>query len=435
MTRKPTIAIIGTGWAGLAAAEQLSRLPADITIFEAGRQAGGRARTLAAASEFAAPDNGQHIMVGAYHQVLAILERCGVREDEAFLRLPMQWHLADGLRFQAKNLPAPWHLLAGVLLAKGIAWGEKTTLLRQMRALQKQPLDKSLSVAVWLRRQQASRPLLQMFWQPLVWGAMNTGLEEAALWRLQAVLRDGVWQSRAGSEFLLPKQDLGRLFVQPVCRRLQQAGVALHTGTRASAIRTDSRGRLQVNDRPFDRVLVATAPYHAAALLPEDSPPEIAAALNALSYHAITTIYLRYPQPLTLPAPICGLAEGTAQWLIDREALGLGRREVAAVVSLSDQHGKPGREEWAARIHADVLRLCPAAPAPVAALVVSEKRATSASRVGQGEIPQAWLRHRGIYLAGDYLHPLYPATLEAAVQSGQQAAAQLWSDCLQTQSQ
>ena len=175
MSAAPRVAVIGGGWAGLSAAEALCGR-AQITLFEAGRQCGGRARALGGGSGFAHADNGQHILVGAYRQVLDVLARCGVREEEAFLRLPLQWHLADGLQFAARCLSAPLHLLFGVLGARGIGWGEKTVLLRQMRALQSLRLAEDIPVAVWLRRQQVSHSLQQQFWQPLVWGAMNTAL-------------------------------------------------------------------------------------------------------------------------------------------------------------------------------------------------------------------------------------------------------------------
>ena len=427
MSTAPRVAVIGGGWAGLSAAEALCGR-AQITLFEAGRQCGGRARALGGSSDFAHADNGQHILVGAYRQVLDVLARCGVREEEVFLRLPLQWHLADGLQFSARRLSAPLHLLAGVLGARGIGWGEKTALLRQMRALQNLRLAEDIPVAVWLRQQQASHRLQQQFWQPLVWGAMNTALEQASLQRLQNVLRDGVWAERATSDFLLPKQDLGRLFAEPVCRRLQKYGAQIRLETRVPQIEQTLSGSLLVNGETFDAAVLAVAPYHVPSLLPEAAPPEIATALDALAYHAITTVYLRYPVSPELPAPITGLAEGTAQWFIDRDALGFGRGEVSAVISLSDQYGKLSREEWIKRVQQDLRRICPHLPRPTAAQVITEKRATTASRIDNPAIPTAWLRHQRIYLAGDYLHPRYPATLEAALQSGRQAAALLLKD-------
>ena len=427
MSTAPRVAVIGGGWAGLSAAEALCGR-AQITLFEAGRQCGGRARALGGSSDFAHADNGQHILVGAYRQVLDVLARCGVREEEVFLRLPLQWHLADGLQFSARRLSAPLHLLAGVLGARGIGWGEKTALLRQMRALQNLRLADDIPVAVWLRQQQVSHRLQQQFWQPLVWGAMNTALEQASLQRLQNVLRDGVWAERAASDFLLPKQDLGRLFADPVCRRLQKDGAQIRLETRVPQIEQTLSGSLLVNGETFDAAVLAVAPYHVSPLLPGAAPPEIATALDALAYHAITTVYLRYPVSPELPAPITGLAEGTAQWFIDRDALGFGRGEVSAVISLSDQYGKLSREEWIRRVQQDLRRICPHLPRPTAAQVITEKRATTASRINNPTIPTAWLRYQHIYLAGDYLHLRYPATLEAAVQSGRQAAALLLKD-------
>ncbi len=426
MSAAPRVAVIGGGWAGLAAAEALCG-HARVSLFEAGRQCGGRARALGG-GDFPRADNGQHILVGAYRQVLDVLARCGVREEEAFLRLPLCWHLADGLQFAAKRLPAPLHLLGGVLAARGIGWGDKTALLRQMRALQGLRLEEDMAVAVWLRQRQASRVLQQQFWQPLVWGAMNTDLEQASLQRLQNVLRDGVWAERSASDMLLPKQDLGRLFAEPVCRRLRGYGAEIRLETRVPAIAQSLSGSLLLAGESFDAVVLAVAPYHVPALLPAAAPGEIAAALEALVYHAITTVYLRYPVAPELPAPITGLAEGTAQWFIDRDALGFGRGEVSAVISLSDQLGKLSREDWAARVHQDLLRIRPHLPRPEAVQVVTEKRATAASRTDQTAVPTVWLRHQGIYLAGDYLHPRYPATLEAAIQSGRQAASLLLKD-------
>ncbi|MDO4693129.1 MAG: hydroxysqualene dehydroxylase HpnE [Eikenella sp.] len=428
MTRKPNIAVIGAGWAGLAAAEQLCGR-AEVTVFEAGKTAGGRARALAVEdSGFARIDNGQHILIGAYRQVLALLARCGVAEADAFLRLPMQWQMHGGLSFAAANLPTPWHLLAGVLRAQKAGQGGRLALLRQMHALKSRTWPQDMSVAAWLRQQQVSRHLWQMFWQPLVWGAMNTDLEQASLRRLQNVLRDGVWYSKSGSDMLLPRQDLGSLLVTPVCRRLAKHGVRLRLQTRAGAPEIGLSGSLKLAGEAFDAVLIATAPYHAPALLPAGTPAEVHNAFARLRYHAITTVYLRYAQALPLPAPMAGLADGTAQWLIDRHALGLGRHEVSAVVSLSEQHGALSREQWIERVQQDVRRICPDAGEPLAGFAITEKRATVAASTDLPDIPQAWLRQQRIYLAGAYLHPSYPATLEAAVQSGKQAATLLMLD-------
>lgn len=422
---RPRVAVIGAGWAGLAAAEALAHA-ADVTLFEAGRTLGGRARAVdseRSALDFI--DNGQHLLVGAYHQCLALLRRAGVEEEAAFLRLPLTWYMADGMRFEAARWPAPWHLLVGIGRGQGMGAAEKWALLRQMRALQRwhRTHSEDVSVGQWLQKQGVSQKWQQQFWQPMVWASLNTPLAQASLARLAHVLADGVWQRREDSDMLIARQDLSRAWVLPVAQYVRRLGVQIQTHQRVGHVAVDELGHLWVDAAHFDRVVLAVAPYHAAALLPEGTPIQVVEALGRLRYHAITTVYLRYPQPVCLPRPITGLVEGTAQWLIDRGALGGDGQEVAAVISLSEQHGTLGSDDWLAKVHADVLRVCPHLPAPLAARVITEKRATIASMVGHEPIPQAWLRSQGIYVAGDYVHERYPATLEAAVQTAQAAAA------------
>ena len=426
--KQPRVAVIGAGWAGLAAAAAL--VPkAKVSLFEAGKQAGGRARALNQADAvFARADNGQHILLGAYHSVLQLLRQVGVDEADVFMRLPMRWHMVDGMRLRTPKLPAPWHLLVGMWRADGLSGAEKWRALRGARALvawTKQPLAEDISVAEWLRRMQMPGRLVAEFWQPLVWAALNTPLTVASVRTLATVLQEGVLAKRSDSDYLLPKRDLQQAFVAPVLQWLQQNGVQWQPQQRIQHIAPQADGSVAVDGRLFDAVIIATAPYHVLSLLPPPLAQPLKPALDALAYSAITTVYLRYAEAFSLPEPMVGFVNGTVQWLVDRQRLGLGKQELAAVISVAQQHDW-SRDEWIEAVHRDVLRLCPYLGAPQAALVVSEKRATFQAAVGRTPPPSAHLQRHRIYLAGDYTHPRYPATLEGAVQSGQRAAA----DCL-----
>ncbi|HEZ3817538.1 TPA: FAD-dependent oxidoreductase, partial [Neisseria meningitidis] len=149
-------------------------------------------------------------------------------------------------------------------------------------------------------------------------------------------------------------------------------------------------------------------------------------AYQNLRYHAITTVYLRYAEPVRLPAPLTGLADGTVQWLLCRGRLGLPENEVSAVISVSDRVGAFTNRAWADKVHADLKRILPHLGEPEAVRVITEKRATTAADAPPPDL--SWLHRHRIFPAGDYLHPDYPATLEAAVQSGFAAA----ETCLQS---
>ncbi len=425
----PKVAVIGAGWSGLAAAVSLAQR-AELTLFEAGKTAGGRARTLGRAAEgFSFLDNGQHIMLGAYHAMRVLMQTVGVDFDKAFLKAPLQWHMADGLRFQTGILPAPWHIVHALLFAKGIPFADKIALSRQMRALQlRKSGEPDQTVAQWLRGWNASRVLQANFWQPLVLGALNTPLTSASVNTLANVVQDGMCADKSASDYWLPKQDLGALLADPALAWLKQQGASVRLGERVGRLQLLAGNRVEVNGEAFDAVVTAVAPYHAAALWPEQTPSSVTAPLGTYDYHAITTVYLRYAGPANLPAVLTGFAEGTAQWLLERGRLGGSRQEIAAVVSVSETLNIAGQNEWVSRVHDDVKKVCPDIGEPVAARVITEKRATVASTPNRIRPDCAWLRHQQIYPAGDYLHERYPATLEAAVQSGQAAAALLLAD-------
>ena len=421
---RPKIAVVGAGWAGLSAAVSLARR-VDVTVFEAGRQAGGRARTLAGSADgFSFLDNGQHILLGAYHGVLTLMEHIGAVPEAAFCRLPLQWHMYEGLQFQSTNFLSPLHILTGILRAKNVSFLLKIRLLSDMAALQHYARGKraDLAVAQWLRQRNVPRRLVAEFWQPLVWGALNTPLEHASLRVLCNVLSDGVWADKFGSDYLLPKRDLGAIIAEPAVAKLKQCGADIRLETRVDRLKNLPDGRVVVNDEVFDAVIVAVAPYHAVHLFPEDTPDYIQTTYQNLQYHSITTVYLRYAIPVHLPAPLTGFADGAAQWLVYRGAIGLPANEVAAVISVSDHVGAFKSQEWAEKVHADVKRICPYLDEPEAVRVITEKRATTACTPDSATPDFAWLHQRRIYPAGDYLHPRYPATLEAAVQSGLTAA-------------
>ena len=123
------VAVVGGGWAGCAAAVELARRGVQVTLFEAARTLGGRARQVEVDGRVL--DNGQHILLGAYKQTLGLLKRVGVEPGQAILRLPLQMRYppgAGGMDMIAPRLPAPWHMLVGLLRAKGLAYEDKKAL-------------------------------------------------------------------------------------------------------------------------------------------------------------------------------------------------------------------------------------------------------------------------------------------------------------------
>ena len=134
------VVIIGGGFAGLSAGVELVSQGHHVTVIEARSHLGGRAYSYKEPIMGTTLDNGQHILMGCYHDTLAFLEKIGTLE-----RLDFQKNLSvafadreTGLKvFQAWPLPNPFHLLFGFLFFKGLSWKDKWALKKLDQEMKK----------------------------------------------------------------------------------------------------------------------------------------------------------------------------------------------------------------------------------------------------------------------------------------------------------
>jgi len=418
------VAIVGGGWAGLAAAVELSAAGATVTVFEAARQLGGRARRVDIHGH--ALDNGQHILLGAYHETLRLMNRVGARPERVLKRLPLALrHPAAGFSLELPGLPAPLHLAAGLLSAKGCSACDKFAAVRFMLALQatKYRLSSDCTVAELLDRHGQSGALRCFLWEPLCLAALNTPADKASAQIFANVLRDSLGGGRADTELLLPTVDLGQVFPDAAGDFIEALGGKIVLSTRIDTIEPS----LEIEGERFDHLIVATAPQHAASLLDkhaETSP--IAAQLADYTYEPIATLYAGYPPEVTLPCPMLGLESNTpgglGQWVFDRGALTEMPGVMAFVLSAKGVWDERDSEALMAALHGELeSALGKRLPAALWHQLIRERRATFACRPNLPR-PGAQTLLPGLWLAGDYVCAGYPATLEGAVRSGVAAA-------------
>ena len=96
------VAVVGAGYAGLAAAVQLAGSGHAVTMIEANRTPGGRARRVEYRG--ALLDNGQHLLLGAYSSTLRLMKRVGVA-DRALVRTPLTLIFPGEFELRAPRLP------------------------------------------------------------------------------------------------------------------------------------------------------------------------------------------------------------------------------------------------------------------------------------------------------------------------------------------
>jgi squalene-associated FAD-dependent desaturase len=437
---KPQTAIvIGSGWAGCAAAVELAQAGCKVTLLEAARSLGGRARGVELHGRML--DNGQHILLGAYRDTLALMKKVGVSASDVLLNLPLQMRYppGTGMDFVAPRLPAPLHLALALFRATGLERADKMALARFSTSARWMDwtLYQDCSVTELLDRFDQTARLVHLMWRPLCLAALNTPPERASAQVFLNVLRDSLGARSKASDMLLPRRDLGTLFPLAAADVVTRHGGSVRLGVTAQAIH-GANGAWYVDagaagHLSADAVVLATGPVAAVTLL-QDLPGAIPLSLQlaAFTYEPISTCYLQYAPATRLDLPFNALVDDPAsghwgQFVFDRGQLDPAQAGLLAVViSASEQAAALGQAALAEAIAAQLAAVFqrPELAKPEWLRVITEKRATFSCTPGlQRPVNDSGLT--GLALAGDYTASDYPATLESAVRSGIGAAALL----------
>lgn len=440
------IAIVGAGWAGLAAAVRLKDLGATVTVFEAAPVAGGRARGVDDL-HMGRIDNGQHLLLGAYNETLKLIERLQPERPLAQLlsRTPLQLESADGsFRLLAPALPAPFNTLIALLTAKGLPLSDRLKALRMMvycrlTGWQAQPNE---TVKSLLKRYKQPDLLCLKLWTPLCLAALNTPVAHSCAQLFLNVLRDSLDAQRDASDLLIPNVDLTNLWPAAAAETVTMRYRHIVRKVRAT------QNQVEIDEEPFEACLVAIPPYAAARVLfdasdecddglvdtaQEQSEAALLRLLRGFAYRSIATLTLELEADWLLPQSMLMLDEDmprghVGQWVFRRAA---HTRQLTVVISDAADFLKYDRTHFVEAIATQIREQCakrakdvPTMPAVKHQRLIVEKRACFDAVPGLARPANRspWPR---IALAGDWTDTGYPSVLEGAVRSGLRAANML----------
>lgn len=420
-------AIIGGGYAGMAAAVTLAAQHIPVTVFESAKQLGGRARGVW--HRDTQLDNGQHILLGCYHHTLNLIQQTGGNIEQDFMRLPLQLVLHNRFALKAPRLPAPFHLLGGLLMAQGITIAQRLDAVRFMLALRRINFRLTNDItALELLNAHKQGELINLLWEPICISALNTPLHKASAQVLLNVLRDSLNGSRTDSDMLLPRIDFSRLFPDRAAEFVKHHGGCIVAGCSVNAIVPQQHGielRTALGTQMFSHVICAASPVASARLfhaVPQLA--QVAKQIAALSYQPIYTVYLQYPPQVQLPHPMLGFERCYTQWLFDKGRIAGQPGLIAAVISAEGIHQALEHEQLAQKVAGELAARLGIHEQPVWHQVIAEKRATFSCEVNLSR-PACNTPLANVWLAGDYTQGEFPATLEGAVKSGVQCAREI----------
>jgi squalene-associated FAD-dependent desaturase len=433
------VLIVGGGFAGLAAGVALAGAGRQVRLLEQKPHLGGRARSFVEPTTRSVVDNGQHLLMGCYHQTLRFLERIGTLDRVTLQpRLRMQFLERPGrlTTLECPRLPAPWHLLVGVLRSDSFTWPEKWEIFRLGRALrvtEDSPAGSDeLTVEEWLSALGQSEKLRRNFWDLLSIAALNEDPRRAAALLFKRVLRLAFLSSPADSRLAIPRVGMSECYTEAAAAYIRARGGRVELGRNVTGF-VVAEGvcegvQLAGGERIESTTVLSAVPwFELVKLLPSDllrAEPYFTNLL-ALRPAPIISINLWFDRPVT-DLDFVGLRGTTVQWLFNKgKILGSGENYVTLVLSGAHAHvGRP-KDELLAVAWRELGELLPAAREAklLHSLVIKERFATFSPCVGVEAVrPAAQSPVRGLYLAGDWTATGLPATIEGAVQSGNAAA-------------
>jgi squalene-associated FAD-dependent desaturase len=413
-----SLAVVGAGWAGLAAAVRATERGHGVTLFEMAPRVGGRAREVM--HDGVVLDNGQHILIGAYTETLALMRTVGADPDALLLRMPLALVDPHGRGLALPAGPAVPAFVRAVLALREWTLGERLALLRATLRWRlagfRAPAEATVADLARTLPERALRSLVE----PLCVAALNTPTRHASAQVFLRVLRDALFAGPGAADLLLPRVSLSALMPEPAVVWLAARGARVVTGRRVERVVPAGDARWTVDDAAFDAVLLACSANEAARLTRQCAPAwsDVAARFD---YEPIVSVYLksrgtRWPRPMQM------LPGGApAQFAFDLGALDRsGARDglFAFVASGARSWVERGVDATTAATLEQARAAFPAEAwrePPVSYKALTERRATflctPALRRPALQIAP------GLAAAGDYVAGPYPATLEGAVRS------------------
>ena len=326
-----SVAVIGGGLAGLAAAAALGQRGLKVDLFEQSDRLGGRA------GSFEEPWNGQiidqcqHVALGCCKTFLDFCRRTGV--EDCFQRHKTLHFIGpDGTRSDitaAAWLPAPLHLLPGLLRLKFLSWHERLGIVRALRKIVRLKTSRAnddQTIGDWLRRQRQSDTAIERFWSVVLVSALSETVDYVSLAAAKKVFRDGFCSSRHAYELITPRLPLAEIFDRRIAAHLEEKAVRIHRNARVADITRPDRQGLQVHFHDgttddFDAVIVAVPARDVDGILFfAEKTPTGQECMQKLKPAAITAVHLWFDQPITT-LPHAATVGRLCQWVFNERAL------------------------------------------------------------------------------------------------------------------
>jgi squalene-associated FAD-dependent desaturase len=445
MVEPRDVVVIGGGFAGLSAAAALAARGFRVAVLERKPALGGRAYSFADPDTGDSVDNGQHVMMGCYAEMLKFLERIGASGHLVFHpRLEIEMRERDGRcgALRTARLPGPLHMSAALMRYGLLTPRERmSAMVAGLRLLRMHRYDRArlgaATVGAVMDVLGQGERARRCFWYPLAIATLNEDPELASAALLAEVLKRAFFGRRMDSAFVYARVGLSDLYCAGAARLVEESGGVVATHAIVEALEFDADGAVAgVRLRDGRRLnaahfIAAVPPAQLVRLLAEGAGADpFFARLGEITCSPIICVHAWFDRQIT-DAAFAGFIGTTTQWMFNKRRIFAGAGEQAPgylsfVISGARRLVDSGNEELLDLVTNDLQAMIPAARQAhlLKALVLKEKQATMApSPECDRQRPGVSTPIPNFFLAGDWIQTGLPATIESAVAAGHAAAA------------
>ena len=425
MAKEHKIAIVGGGLAGLATAVALGSAEQSVTVYESRPFLGGRATSypLNSADENSPTiDNCQHVLLRCCTNLLDFYKRLEARDRIQFHR-EFYW-IEPGGRMSIMRrglLPAPLHFTESFARLRFLSLSGKVAVASALLAVKyeygkRTDLDR-ITMLEWLREKNQPDQVIDRFWRQVLVSAINEDLDRMAASHGLQVFYLGFLARSDSYEMGIPNVPLAKLYSEDAWSRHRHVKIQHRKSVQQVRIE-DGRviGVVVDGECITADAYVLAVPFERVSTL----VPELGVDFSSFSHSPITGIHLWFDRPIT-NLPHATLLDRTIQWMFNKK----NGKHIQLVVSASRSLIEMPRAEVIELALRELKDFFPkAAEAKLErAHVVKEVRATFSASPGlEKQRPGSAAELPNLFLAGDWTHSGWPATMEGAVRSGYLAA-------------
>lgn len=437
--------IIGGGVAGLSAAVRLSEQGAKVLLLEQKPHLGGRTYSFRDKRTGDVVDNGQHLMMGCYHETRKYLDSIGSSHLVSLQpRLQIEFlHPRNGsASLRCWPLPAPLNVLSGLLNLRSLPFLHRIRLLRIGMELlssskQKEQELAHLTVDGWLRRCGQTDENRKYLWDVIAIGTLNDDPKLVSALLFYRVLKAAFMGAASDASLLIPRAGLSEILVDAAVDLIRRRGGEVLTNQEVDSF--------SYGDHRIEKVSVGRKAYKAGAVIAavpyfslqplmrkEKVHDRRVAAMSRLRSSPIITVNLWFEKPV-FDREFAAVLDSNIQWIFNRTAmlsLAGNRQYLSVVISGASKEVLWGKEKLVATTRSELERVIPDLKGVklIHSLVLKEKRATfSPTPESLALRPNPLTEIKNLVLAGDWVDTGLPATIEGAVLSGHKAAEEVFS--------